>query len=451
MDIFDGMERLNADRVDPRVLHVLRTLADAGHEAWIVGGAVRDLLLGGVPAEWDLACDAPAEAIAGLFPRVVETGLAHGTVTVVHERLAVEVTTFRGPAGAATRRIEVDLAHRDLTVNAIAWDPLRGVVLDPCGGRADLQARCIRAVGDAAARFDEDPVRTLRAVRFASTLGFRLERRTRRAIPAFLDRLEAVAVERIRQELQKLLLGSRPRYGVELLRRTGILARILPELLEGLGLRQNRWHRYDVYHHVLHVLEAAPPVLEVRLAALLHDIDKPRTAAPSRKHPGERTFYNHEASGAERARAILERLRFPNRVVDTVVLLVREHQFVYDDTWSDAAVRRMLARVGRENFDALLALREADVRGRGRRVEEGLENVRALGRRVRALRERELALDVKDLALDGREVMEILGEGPSPRIGEAMRFLLGRVLEEPSVNEPDTLRTLLLGWKAGRA
>jgi poly(A) polymerase/tRNA nucleotidyltransferase (CCA-adding enzyme) len=304
-------------------------------------------------------------------------------------------------------------------------------------------------VGDPAARFDEDPLRTMRAVRFASVLGFVLDRPTRRAIPAFLDRLAAVAVERIRHELQQLLLGDRPRYGLELLRRTGILATILPELLEGFGMRQNRWHRYDVYHHVLRVVEASPPRLELRLAALLHDVDKPRTAAPSKKRPGETTFYNHEVSGAERSRAILERLRFPGRAIDRVVLLVREHQFVYDDAWSDAAVRRMLARVGRENVDDLLALREADVRGRGRRVEEGLENVRALARRIRALEAQALALDVRDLAVGGREVMEVLGEGPSPRIGEAMRWLLGKVLDEPSRNTPSELRRLLGDWKAG--
>jgi putative nucleotidyltransferase with HDIG domain len=212
-------------------------------------------------------------------------------------------------------------------------------------------------------------------------------------------------------------------------------------------MRQNRWHRYDVYHHVLRSVDAAPPRLAVRLAALLHDIDKPRTAAPSLKAPGETTFYNHEVSGAGRAKEILQRLRFPGRLCDEVTLLVREHQFVYADDWSDGAVRRMLSRVGRASIDDLLAVREADIRGRGFYLEEGLENVRALERRVRTLEEKELALDVKDLALGGRDVMEALGEGPSPRIGEAMRWLLARVLDEPACNTPEGLRALLAEWK----
>lgn len=450
------MEALRRDVVDGRVLEVLRTLGAAGHEAFVVGGAVRDLLLGRAIHEYDLASAARAEEVARLFPRVIATGLQHGTVTVLQDGLPVEVTTYRGAgayAGGQPRAvesvgtIEEDLAHRDLTVNALAWDPHGGAFHDPFDGVNDLRCRRIRAVGDPAARFGEDPLRTMRAVRFASVLGFRLERPTRSAIPHFLDRFERVAVERIRHEMQKILLGDRPRYGIELLRRTGLLQRILPELLEGLGMRQNRWHRYDVYHHVLRTVDAAPPRLTVRLAALLHDIDKPRTAAPSPKAPGENTFYNHEVSGADRAREIMLRLRFSGRICDEATLLVREHQFVYADDWGDGAVRRMLSRVGRDRIDDLIAVREADVRGRGFFVEEGLENLRALERRVRALEEKALALEVKDLALGGREVMEALGEGPSPRIGSAMRWLLSQVLEEPGRNTPEGLKELLARWR----
>ncbi|WP_373048357.1 CCA tRNA nucleotidyltransferase [Vulgatibacter sp.] len=451
------MEPLGRNRLDPRVLAVIERLAGAGHEAWLVGGAVRDTLLGRPFHEYDLATSARAEVVAGLFPKVVATGLQHGTVTVVTGRLPVEVTTYRGAgayAGGQPREvesvgtIEEDLAHRDLTVNALAWDPLRERLLDPFGGAEDLRCRRIRGVGDPLARFEEDPLRTMRAVRFASTLGFVLERKTRRAIPPLLGRFAQVAVERIRHELEKILRGDRPRYGIELLRRTGLLPHVLPELLDGFGLRQNRWHRYDVYHHTLRTVDATPAILPVRLAALLHDIDKPRSAAPSAKAPGEHTFYNHENTGAAHAKAILLRLRFPHRICDEVALLVREHQFVYSDEWSDGAVRRMMARVGKENLDHLLAVREADIRGRGFYVEEGLANAHALERRVRLLREKALALTVRDLAIGGREVMEALGEGPSPRIGEAMEWLLGQVLEEPSRNDPEQLRALLATWKS---
>lgn len=449
------MEPLRPDSVDPRALQVLRTIAAAGHEAFVVGGAVRDALIGRPVHEWDLATSARAEAIVRIFPKVIATGLQHGTVTVVCAKLPIEVTTYRGAgayAGGQPREvesvgtIEEDLAHRDLTVNALAWDPIGGRLLDPWGGREDLRCRRIRAVGDARARFEEDPLRTMRAVRFASTLGFVLDKDTRRAIPPLLDRFAGVAVERVQHELSKILVGGRPRYGIELLRRTGLLQHVIPDLLEGLGMRQNRWHRYDVYHHVLRSVDAAPPVLGVRLAALLHDIDKPRTAAPSAKAEGEHTFYNHEVCGASHAKAILERLRYPGRICDEVALLVREHQFVYADDWSDGAVRRMLARVGTENIDHLLAVREADIRGRGHFVEEGLENVRALEARVRALQEKALALDTKDLAIGGKDVMDALGEGPSPRIGEAMRWLLAQVLDDPSRNTREALLALLKEW-----
>lgn len=438
------------------LLRVLRALDAAGHEVFLVGGAVRDLLLGRTPREYDLATSALPEQVLAAFPRAIGTGLQHGTVTVVEGELAVEVTTYRagraygGGDPSYVGTIEEDLAMRDFTVNAMAFEPLRGTFLDPMGGLGDLRSRCLRAAGDPHARFSEDPLRPMRACRFASTLAFRIDRQTRRAMPAFVDAFRGVAIERVQAELSKLLVGPHPRYGLELLRRTGLLAVFLPELLEGLGMRQNRYHRYDVYHHILHVVQAAHPKLEVRLAALLHDIDKPRTRAPSTKRPGEHTFYGHEVSGAKRARAICERLRYSRRICERVERLVREHQFVYTEDWSDAAVRRMLARVG-DAFDDLILLREADTRGSGRGVEEGLENLRALEERARRLLDEEPPLTTAALALKGRDVMEILGIEGSPTVGEALRHLLGKVIEDPEVNDEDTLRELLLRWWEERA
>ena len=209
-------------------------------------------------------------------------------------------------------------------------------------------------------------------------------------------------------------------------------------------MRQNRWHRYDVYHHVLRALDAAEPRLEVRLATLLHDVDKPRTAGPSPKGEAwERSFHSHEVSGAERAKEIALRLRYPLKVVERVALLVREHQFVYTDGWSDAAVRRMLARVGDDAFDELVAVRRADVIGRGRAVEEGLAEIDRLVTRVEAERRKRPALGPKDLAVGGREVMEALGVGPSPEVGEAIRHLVDLVLEDPSRNTREQLLAVL--------
>ncbi len=435
------------------LLRVLRGLRSGGFDAWVVGGAVRDLLLGHMPHEFDLATDARPEAVAAIFARVVATGIAHGTVTVVEDGAPFEVTTYRGGAGWAegaapsfVGTIEEDLAKRDLTINAMAFDPLGGRFLDPTGGRRDLEAHVIRSVGDPDDRFSDDPLRIMRVCRFAARFGFRIERRSRRAIPSHLPAFEGVAVERVQSELSKILVSDHPRYGVELLRRTGILALVIPELLEGLGMRQNRWHRYDVYHHVLHALNAAAPPLAVRLATLLHDIDKPTTAAPSPKGPGEHSFYNHEVSGASRAKAICERLRFPNKLCAQVALLVREHQFVYTDGWSDGAVRRMLARVGEENFDALVAVREADIRGRGVAVEEGLENIQALEARVRLLLASRPPLSPGDLAVGGRDVMEALGIPPSALVGEALGHLLAIVIEDPDLNQRDELLRRLHAW-----
>lgn len=458
------------------VLHVLRTLRASGHEGWVVGGAVRDWLLGQAPHEYDLATDAHPEQVAACFSRVIETGIAHGTVTVLEDGLPLEVTTYRagraygaqeataedtegegappvdGAGGTAAEEpayvgtIEEDLAMRDFTVNAMAYDPIGGVFLDPHGGTDDLRERCLRAAGDPDARFREDPLRPMRAARFGARFGFRIERATRRAMARHVEAFRQVAQERIGAELAKILIAPHPRYGLEVLRRSGHLEVFLPELLEGLGMRQNRWHRYDVYHHVLRALQAAAPDLVVRLAVLLHDIDKPRTVAPSDKRPGEFTFYGHEVSGAERAYAICRRLRFSQKIAQEVQLLVREHQFLYTDEWSDAAVRRMLARVG-ESFDRLLLVREADVRGHGVHTEDGLALLRSLEARGRKLLEERPALQTKDLAIGGREVMEVLGIGPSPRVGRALRHLLELVLEDPSRNERGALLEALQKWE----
>lgn len=447
---------LLALEIPATVRAILARLVGAGHAAYVVGGAVRDALLGKAPHEWDVTTSARPAQVVALFPHVVPTGLQHGTVTVVQEGLPVEVTTFRGEGAYHDGRrpseirflddIALDLARRDFTVNAMAFDPVTGRFEDPHGGRLDLQRRTIRAVGAATERFAEDGLRAMRAVRFASVLGFRLERATRRAIPGALQTFRKVAAERIGAELGKLLTGARPRYGLELMRRTGLLAEVLPELLAGHGMRQNRWHRYDVYHHVLRVTDAATPSIVVRLAALLHDIDKPLTARPKEGgEPGEHTFFDHERSGAARAKELCLRLRFPTKVAADVEVLVREHQVVYDASFSDGAIRRLLLRIGPERLDDWYALRRADVIGRATRVEEGLSDNAALFARLDAARAAKPALTAKELALRGEEIAALLGVPPGPEVGRAQRFLLQRVLDEPEANTKVGLTALLTG------
>ena len=279
------------------VLHLAERLRAAGGQAWVVGGAVRDLLLGREVHDWDLATDLPPERTTSLFPRTMEVGARFGTITVLIREASYEITTFRrdGLYSDARRPDEVryaehledDLVRRDFTVNALAWDPIENRLADPTGGLDDLDARLLRAVGDPVERFTEDGLRLLRAVRFAAQLDFEIEAETYRALVLCAPRLERIAAERVRDELEKLLLAPRPSSALLLLQETGLLRRILPELSACYGVPQNRHHAYDVFHHTLAAVDAAPPDNRiVRLAALFHDTGKPREprGAGGRRH-----------------------------------------------------------------------------------------------------------------------------------------------------------------------
>ena len=436
------------------VMAVLRTLRGASRQAWLAGGAVRDILCGAAAQDFDVATDALPEQVVRLFPRVIPTGMQHGTVTVLSGEHKVEVTTFRGEGRYLDGRrpssvtfladIEGDLARRDFTVNAIAWDPIAGVLRDPFSGVEDLRRRRLRAVGDPLTRFREDGLRPLRAVRFASTLRLALDPPTRLAIPQALDVFARVAMERVRDELIKLLVrGAPPSRGLRLLLRSGLLALIVPELLESVSFAQNRYHRWDVWRHTLRCVDAAPPDLVVRLAALLHDVAKPRSAAPKEGAPGENTFYDHEKLGVRLATDILQRLKFPRRETERVALLVAEHNWHYLPEWNDATVRRVLARIGPEELPALWKLRRADLNARGRLVEEGLANQAAAETRFQREIDRASALKVTDLAIGGEDVMRELRIGPGRQVGEVLACLLDRVLDDPDLNTREKLIRLV--------
>jgi tRNA nucleotidyltransferase (CCA-adding enzyme) len=453
-----GQLRPDPRLVPPAVLGVLRTLRDGGKQAWLAGGAVRDLLriaLGeelAPPQDFDVATDALPEEVQRLFPRTAPTGIAHGTITVLADEHKIEVTTFRGEGPYLDGRrpssvtflgdIGGDLARRDFTVNAMAWDPVSGDLRDPFGGVGDLRCGLLRAVGDPLERFREDGLRPMRAVRFACTLRLALDRATERAIPEALDVFAKVAWERIRDELTKLLLrGDPPSRGLRLLRRTGLMARLAPELLEGIGFEQNQYHAYDVFRHTLRAVDFAPAQLTVRLAALLHDVGKPRSAQPPEPR-GEHTFYKHEFVGEELTKQILQRLRYSTKEVERVALLVREHNWYYRPEWNDATVRRTIARVGPDALADLWALRRADLRARGRLVEEGLANQQELESRFEAELRRASALTVKDLAIGGNDVMAELRIPPGPHVGKILTALLDCVLDDPELNTRETLLRL---------
>lgn len=439
-------------RLAPPAVHgIVARLRDLGFRSWLVGGGVRDALRGAPPADWDVATDARPDDLLRAFPKAVPTGLQHGTVTVVDEGAHYEVTTLRGESAYSDGRrpdavrfvddITADLARRDFTVNAIAVDPATGALIDPFGGGRDLQARVLRAVGDPRERFDEDGLRVLRAARFVATLEFDLDPATAAAIAPTLATYRKVSPERVRDEWLKTMKARRPSRAFEVMRTTGMLAVTCPEILEGVGMAQNRWHAFDVWRHGMACMDlcAGDPVL--RVAALLHDVGKPRTRAFSEKTK-DWTFYDHDRVGAAMAEPICERMRFSTDERRRIVDLVRHHLFHYDG-WTDAAVRRWVRRVGRSRIDDLWALNEADVRGKSDAVEEAdllpLQRMKEHVARVLAAGD---ALSVRDLAVDGGDLMRELGLPPGKAIGLLLDELLERVTEEPARNEPAALLEL---------
>jgi tRNA nucleotidyltransferase (CCA-adding enzyme) len=445
------VNRANLKKIPAEARAVVAALRAAGKRAYLVGGGVRDLLAGLKAVDFDVATDARPEEVRRIFPRTAPTGIKHGTVTVLGSRADHEVTTFRrdGKYGDArhpddvtyAETVEEDLSRRDFTFNALAYDPVDDKLIDLYGGVEDFERGVVRAVGDPVERFSEDGLRPLRAVRLAARFGFEIEAETLNAVPKVLERVRMVAAERVRGEIMKMLATApKPSYGVDLMRETGLLDIYIPELLEGYGITQNEFHAYDVYTHSLYSCDAAPAEKPlVRLAALLHDVGKPRTRVV---RDGRVTFYNHQAVSRRMARGVLDRLRFSKKERDHVLHLIYYHMFGYTPSWTDAAVRRLIRKVGRENIADLFDLRIADWFGNG--TNYGFPGyLRALERRINEAIAREEAFTEKDLAVDGRDVMAALDVRPGPKVGEALSYLLERVLEDQSLNERERLLGLL--------
>jgi len=450
-------ERLAGEPWPDALIDALARLRQPEHAAYLVGGTVRDVLLGRpVLGPIDVATDRTPDDVQRLFAHVEPIGIRHGTVLILHGDVRVECTTMRRegvyddarrPSSVVFTRDPIeDLARRDLTVNAMAWAPDTGELLDPFDGLADLDRRVLRAVGEPRDRFTEDALRPLRVARFAATLDMEPEPRTRAALGVSLDRADRVAAERVRDELQRMLTARQPSRGLELLRESGWLARVLPEIAACVGVAQNRWHRHDVYRHTLLVCDAAPAENEiVRWAALLHDIGKPPTRVD---HDGEGTFYGHAEIGARLARARLDALRFPAALRDAIVHLVREHMFDYRPEWSDAAVRRWLRRVGLDQVDALFALRAADVEGTG--VPGSGPPLAELRDRVARVLAQSRVLHVRDLAVGGEDVMRILRMSPGPEVGRVLSALLEEVTDDPRRRSREALLERLSEWSSNR-
>jgi tRNA nucleotidyltransferase (CCA-adding enzyme) len=439
---------IDLERVPRDVLALCERLRSQGKRAWIVGGCVRDLLLDRLANDWDVATDARPAELLRIFPRAIPTGIEHGTVTVVKEGHHYEVTTLRGEGTYTDGRrpdwvqfvddITADLARRDFTVNAIAVDPQDGKLIDPFHGQADLERGLLCAVGDPRERFSEDGLRVLRAARFVATLDLTLDPATEAAIRPTLDTFRKVAGERVRDEWLKAMKARKPSRAFEVMRRTGILEVTCPELLEGVDMEQNKWHAYDVWRHGLECMDACEGDPVLRVAALLHDVGKPRTRTWSDKTK-DWTFYEHERVGAEIAEPIAARLRFSNDERARIVTLVRHHLFHYSDEWTDAAVRRWIRRVGADRLEDLYRLNEGDVRGKGRDFEPDLQALAALKAHVARVLAEGAALSTRDLKINGHDLMKELGVKPGRIIGEILDALLEAVTADPAVNEREAL------------
>jgi tRNA nucleotidyltransferase (CCA-adding enzyme) len=441
----------------PTLLALCARLREKGHRAWIVGGCVRDLLRGAAVADWDVATSAHPKEVTRCFRHVIPTGIQHGTVTVhmPHEGKphgdAYEVTTLRGESTYSDGRrpdavvfvddIVADLARRDFTVNAIALDPLAAgdaMIIDPFDGRGDLRRKLLRAVGDPAERFAEDGLRALRAARFVATLGHELDPKTAAAIRPALDTYRKVSAERVREEWVKTMKARQPSRAFEVMREHGLLEVSAPELLPQVGCAQNKWHRYDVWQHALACVDASAGDPFLRLAALLHDVGKPKSRAFSEK-TSDWTFYDHERMGAEIVEPLLARLRFSNEERTRIAHLVRNHLVVYAPEWTDAAVRRWIQRIGPERLEDLYALNEADLRGKDRDAEPDLAMLTQLRARVSEILARGEALTVRDLAIDGKKLMAGLGMAPGWQLGWLLERLLDEVVEDPLRNAEEAL------------
>jgi tRNA nucleotidyltransferase (CCA-adding enzyme) len=433
------------------VLSICNALRAKGKRAWVVGGCVRDALLGRSVSDWDVATDARPDEMLRVFPRAIPTGIKHGTVTVRAGAHAVEVTTLRGEGIYSDGRrpdevqftddIVADLGRRDFTVNAIAYDPVTAELIDPHGGQRDLGLRVIRAVGDPLERFAEDGLRVLRAARFTATLEMDLDPGTLLAIRPTLDTYRKVSQERVRDEWLKTMKARRPSRAFEVMRVSGILGITCPEIELGVGMRQNKHHAFDVWRHGMECMDACAGDPILRVAALLHDVGKPQSRSFSDK-TGEYTFYDHDRIGAEIADPICARLRFSNDDRLRITSLVRHHLFHYTDEWNDATVRRWIRRVGPERLQDLYALNEADVRAKGLDASSDLAALTALRAHVKAVLEAGAALTTKDLHINGADLMRELALPPGPDLGRILRHLLERVVSDPTLNERETLLAL---------
>lgn len=430
--------------------YIIQTLMAHGYEAYIVGGCVRDSVLGRTPQDWDITTSATPEQTKALFRRTIDTGIEHGTVTIMMDHVGYEVTTYRvdGKYEDHRRPKEVtftaslleDLKRRDFTINAMAYNEQEGLV-DIFGGAEDLRLGIIRCVGVPQERFDEDALRILRAVRFAAQLDFEIEAKTRQAIREKAEFLRDISAERIQVELTKLITSDHPERIIDAYE-LGITAIVLPEFDTMMETPQHTvYHKYDVGRHTVAVMQNIDATPVLRWAALLHDSAKPECRTTDEQ--GVDHFYGHPKAGKAIARRVLRRMKLDNDTIQRVERLVEWHDFGLDGTVTKKKLRRALNQMGPDLFDDYAKLRRADMLGQSDYMQEKKQqDYRHLLEMYREIREAQECLLIRDLKLDGKDLIA-MGVQPGPDMGKILNDLLQQVLEEPQLNTKEKLKELV--------
>lgn len=445
----------------PQILQKMNSAFEAnGYKAYLVGGAVRDVLMKKTPSDWDVTTDATPAQVKKIFRKVIPTGIAHGTVTVHFMGSEIEVTTFRTESDYSdgrhpdkvefTGNLEEDLSRRDFTMNAIAASLKDGKIEDPFGGQKDIKSKLIRTVGNPEERFLEDGLRPIRAIRFSAQLNFKIEAKTLEAVekPEVQEKIKSISLERFRDELLKLLKAEKPSDGLKLMEKTGILHTFMPEFDSCKGCVQSDsrgFHDFDVLNHLFYSCDGAPKNKpNVRVAALLHDIGKPEAKRIVKTPQGENiTFYKHEHYSAEIAKRMLFRLKFSNAEIGDICHLIENHMFNYEPNWKDSAVRRFIVKVKTENIDNLFDLRLADIYGmhnKAIRIKNSPTCALLLEFKKRIEKEeaKNSALSLKSLAINGKDLIQS-GIPAGKELGSILNELFETVLDDPSQNQKEIL------------
>lgn len=427
---------------------IINMLENKGYEAYIVGGAIRDILLNKIPMDYDIGTNALPQDIEEIFCdfKTISIGKKFGTIVVSQNEGDVEITTFRQEGDYIDGRrpewvnfssnIIDDLSRRDFTINAMAYNIDSGLV-DPFGGEKDLEQKVIKTVGYAEERFQEDYLRILRAIRFSTQLKFIIEEKTFNAGRKYAPNISKVSAERIRDEFFKILLSDAPSNGIKSLEKMRILEIVLPELINTIGFDQkNPHHEKDLYYHILCVLDNTTPILSLRLAALFHDIGKPHTQRIDQEGIGH--YYGHDKIGAKMTKDILKRFKASNELIEETTILVKEHMN-HHNNFSEKGLKRLIRRVGENKIFNLLALQIADIKCSNKNAT--IDHIVQREKKIKRILDNQEAININQLDINGHDLIKI-GFNEGKIVGDTLEYLLEKVMEDPELNEKEKLKEL---------